>query len=118
MVADTARWEQAASHYIDAHARIAAFVKNQGLGFAIPYLHNGQLHDYVPDFLIKLIDGSHLIIETKGYDPLAEGKVAAAHRWVDAVNADGTFGRWEYAIVRNPNEIPSAIQRAEGGEGR
>ncbi len=27
-------------------------MKNAGLGFAIPYLHNGQSHDYMPDFIV------------------------------------------------------------------
>ncbi|HET7868877.1 MAG TPA: hypothetical protein VFM85_00970 [Actinomycetota bacterium] len=48
VVADTARWEQAASYYIDTSEGVEAFVKNQGLGFAIPYLDNGQPHDYTP----------------------------------------------------------------------
>jgi type III restriction enzyme len=45
VVADTERWEQSAAYYIDKHPAVAAFVKNSGLGFAIPYLHNGQMHD-------------------------------------------------------------------------
>ena len=58
------------------HARVTAFVKNQGLGFAIPYLHNGQDHDYYPDFIIRLKCDPplHLVLETKGYDPLEEVK--------------------------------------------
>ena len=50
VVADTAKWEQSATYVIDTHSAVEAFVKNAGLGFAIPYLHNGQLHDYMPDF--------------------------------------------------------------------
>jgi type III restriction enzyme len=42
-------------------------------------------------------------------------KVAAARRWVDAVNADGSFGRWSYAIARNPNDVPSLIDQALAG---
>lgn len=55
----------------------------------------GQMHDYVPDFLVRLKSDppQHLILETKGYDPLEEVKRAAAERWVTAVNADGTFGQ-------------------------
>ena len=51
-------------------------MKNAGLGFAIPYLHNGQPHDYVPDFIIRLKTEPprYLILETKGYDPLEEVK--------------------------------------------
>lgn len=112
VVADTARWEQSTSYYIDTHERVAAFVKNQGLGFAIPYLHNGQAHDYIPDFIVRLVDGGNLILETKGHDDLADVKVAAAHRWADAVNAEGSCGRWDYAIAYNPNDVPDLIKGA------
>ena len=54
VVADTKKWEQAAAYTIDKHEKVYAFVKNAGLGFAIPYLHNGQPHDYMPDFIIRL----------------------------------------------------------------
>lgn len=36
--------------------------------------HDGQQHDYIPDFIIRLDNGVHLILETKGYDPLDEVK--------------------------------------------
>ena len=92
-------------------------MKNQGLGFAIPYLDNGQLHDYIPDFIVRLKNGAHLILETKGYDEQEAVKVAAAHRWVDAVNAEGSFGTWSYAIAHNPNDVPRAIDDAVNAEG-
>jgi type III restriction enzyme len=109
VVADTRIWEQAATYYIDNHDGVAAFVKNQGLGFAIPYMDNGQLHDYIPDFIIRLKSGAHLILETKGYDEKETVKIAAAHRWVDAVNAEGSFGTWCYSVARNPNDVPNKI---------
>ena len=54
------------------------------------------MHDYVPDFLVRLKDvpGRTIILETKGFDPLAEVKASAAARWVNAVNAEGSHGRW------------------------
>ena len=91
------------------HAQVAAFVKNQGLDLAIPYLYNGQIHDYIPDFLIRLIKGTILILETKGHDDLAELKVSATRRWVAAVNAEGSYGHWDYAIAYNPNDVPRLI---------
>ncbi len=111
VVADTRAWEQQAAYYIDTHAKVEAFVKNQGLNFAIPYLHNGQAHDYVPDFVIRLkVDPPlHLILETKGYDPLEDVKRAAAERWVAAVNADGTFGKWSYVVVKKMTDVPKVI---------
>jgi type III restriction enzyme len=114
VVADTRVWEQSAAYYIDTHHGVEAFAKNAGLGFAIPYLHNGQRHDYIPDFLIRLKHETprYLILETKGYDPLEEVKGAAAERWVAAVNADGRFGVWSYAIAKRPGEVVLKIDGA------
>lgn len=114
IVPDTRKWEQSAAYYIDTHEMTEAFVKNAGLGFAIPYLHNGQMHDYVPDFIVRLKTGdrTHLILETKGYDPLTEVKRSAAERWVAAVNADGSYGTWHYRIARKPEEVRKTIVEA------
>ncbi len=115
VVADTKQWEQSAAYYLDTNNAVGTFVKNSGLGFAIPYLHNGQMHDYVPDFIVRLKTDppSHLILETKGYDPLEELKRAAAERWVAAVNADGTYGYWQYAVTKKVSDIPSILEKAE-----
>jgi len=114
IVPDTGKWEQQAAYYIDKHPGVAAFVKNAGLGFAVPYLHNGQMHDYLPDFLIRLkSEGpAHLILETKGYDDLAEVKREAAERWVTAVNADGSHGFWQYAMARKLEQVNDLIAAA------
>ena len=114
-VADTQRWEQAAAYVIDTHPAVTAFVKNAGLGFTIPYLHNGETHDYIPDFIIRLKTepALNLILETKGYDPEAEVKAAAAHRWVSAVNADGQYGQWAYQVAWKPGEVKPILDRVE-----
>jgi type III restriction enzyme len=111
VVADTLRWEQQAAYILDTHPAVEAFAKNAGLGFAIPYVHNGQSHDYVPDFFVRLAGrpGEHLILETKGFDELAEVKTAAAERWVAAVNADGAHGHWRYAMARSVEQVRSVL---------
>ncbi|HYD49838.1 MAG TPA: hypothetical protein VEB21_15885 [Terriglobales bacterium] len=111
-VADTKRWEQSATYILDTDERVEAFAKNSGLGFAIPYLHNGQAHDYVPDFLVRLAGEPtvHLILETKGYDPLEDIKRQAAERWVAAVNAEGSYGQWRYAIAKKISDIPQLLR--------
>jgi type III restriction enzyme len=113
VVADTKKWEQSAAFYIDRNEHVEAFAKNAGLGFAIPYLHNGQSHDYVPDFIVRLKTepAVHLILETKGYDPLEEVKRAAAERWVAAVNAEGTYGQWRFALVKTVADIDAVLKR-------
>ena len=113
-VADTKQWEQSATYLIDINPAVDAFVKNAGLGFAIPYFHNGQPHDYEPDFVIRLKGGEarHLILETKGYDTLAEIKEQAARRWTAAVNAEGKHGYWQYAMVRRVGDVRDVINSA------
>jgi type III restriction enzyme len=111
VVADTKRWEQSAAYYIDTQPAVAAFVKNAGLGLGIPYLHNGEQHEYVPDFVIRLAGDAerYLLLETKGYDPLKDVKSAAAERWCAAVNALEDFGEWRYRLVTKMEKVVEAI---------
>ena len=72
------------------------------------------MHDYIPDFIVKLktTPMAHVILETKGYDPLTEVKKEAAERWVAAVNADGTYGMWMYGLARKPEEVSGILTSA------
>lgn len=49
----------------------------------------------------------------------AEVKSAAANRWVAAVNADGQFGVWRYAIARKVADVNTildeCVQRQHAG---
>ena len=114
VVPDTAKWEQSAAYRLDTASLVRSFVKNAGLGFAIPYLHNGEHHEYLPDFIIRLAGDvqRYLILEIKGYDPLMDVKTQAAHRWIRAVNAAGRFGAWDYALVSDMAKIGEAIRRS------
>ncbi len=114
IVADTGSWEQQAGFAIDTHDGVEAFVKNAGLGFAIPYFDNGQTHEYIPDFLIRLKSKrpAMLILEVKGYDPKKAVKRAAAERWVAAVNAEASYGVWMYSLVEQTSKVKGAIDAA------
>lgn len=74
-------------------------------------LLNGQTHHYVPDFLVclKTKAASYLILETKGYDTLVEVKRAGAERWVATLNADGTYGKWKYAVAMKVSDVPGLL---------
>ncbi|MDP9323976.1 MAG: type III restriction endonuclease subunit R, partial [Acidobacteriota bacterium] len=105
VVADTKKWEQSAAYILDTHPIVESFVKNAGLGFAIPYFHNGKTHDYQPDFIVRFRSGDYGIVETKGFDELADVKAAAADRWVAAVNADRRFGTWRFTMARSVGAV-------------
>ncbi len=50
-------WEAAAQQLDDLDA-VLRYVKNERLGFEVPYVHGGQDHQYRPDF-IAAVDDSH-----------------------------------------------------------
>jgi len=45
---------------------------------------------------------------------VADAKLQAAARRVAAVNADGRFGEWRYALCRDMNKVPQVIEEAVG----
>lgn len=117
MVADTKTWEQSAATALDAHAAVLRWVKNDHLGFQVPYRKDGVRRRYLPDFIVDLTNGERLIVEIKGQTGDAEVKAAAAHRWCNAVNNDGRFGRWSYHLVKQPPDLMKLLdERMRTGE--
>lgn len=104
---------------------VAAFVKNDHLGFTIPYVFKGRTHSYVPDFLLRLkrqhdedVDRT-LIVEVSGGRKSAHspGSVAtkaetARNSWCAGVNNHGGFGRWGYVEVTDITNARLAIREA------
>ena len=81
-------------------------MKNDHLGFEIAYVSEGVIHKYRPDFIIKLNNGSHLVLETKGQDTQKDRtKREFLNEWVRAVNEDGGFGKWKWAVSIHPKDI-------------
>jgi type III restriction enzyme len=116
-------WEYRAAAALDAHPKVLRFVKNDHLNFAIPYRYQTGDVSYVPDFLavIACEDGREttLVLEVKGWlhDQVA-AKNASAQKWVDAVNAEGAWGRWAFAIVYRPEEVGRVIEHVvRSGQG-
>lgn len=113
MVSDSALEARAAVKLDDSPA-VHCWVKNTGLGLAIPYVHNGERHDYQPDFIIRLrgSEREHLLLETKGHDDLVEVKQSAAERWCAAVTADGRWGRWTYRLAYSVGDVAEWLLEA------
>jgi type III restriction enzyme len=113
-VFDTKLAEQQAAYIFDTDERVDRWVKNERLGFVIPYRREGIQRKYFPDFIVELADGEKLIIETKGRDmPDVEVKTIAAKRWCAAVNNDGRYGRWTYYLVWEAGDIVRILRDHE-----
>lgn len=91
---------------------VEAYAKNDHLGFQVYYLWNGAGRRYVPDFLIRLANGRHLILEIKGEDsPQNQAKLAAMRAWVEGVNTKGGFGVWCHDVAYEMAKIQDILER-------
>ena len=107
-------WEASDAFILDDSPAVAAWVKNDHLGFEIPYLYQGLIHKYRPDFLVRLASGEMLILETKGQDTEQDQvKRRYLDEWVQAVNAYGGFGHWRWAVAHHPGEIRGILMQGQ-----
>jgi type III restriction enzyme len=96
---------------LEANNQVATYVKNDHLGFAVPYVLNGKSYDYLPDYLVRIAeqeDGVErfLIVEVSGTHkpkaPTFAKAITARNRWCRAVNNSGKHGLWGYLEVHDP----------------
>ncbi|TPK49600.1 hydrolase [Mesorhizobium sp. B2-5-4] len=112
MVADTQKWEQIAALLLDAHPGVKKWVKNERLGFSIPYRRNGLPARYIPDFIVVTDAQNYVIVEIKGQvTDNADAKAKAAERWCKAVTKFGQHGNWRYLLVTEPGRVGEMLNR-------
>ncbi len=110
-VCDSA-WEASEAFHIDHSPTVAAWAKNDHLGFEILYIYRGIVRKYRPDFIIRLKSGDMLALETKGQDnEQNRAKRRFLDEWVEAVNAHGGFGRWRADVSRDPGDIADILEK-------
>lgn len=115
-------WEAEMARVAEKHPRVIAYVKNQGLGFEVPYRDGSVPRIYIPDFIVLVDDGGdeplHLIIEIKGYrgEDVKLKSETMKTQWVPGVNNLNKFGRWAFEEFRDVYEISkefdAVIERA------
>jgi len=110
VVLDTQTWESSACFYLEQSKAVDCYVRNDHLGFVIPYEYTGVSHSYEPDFLVRLKNGKTLILEIKGFETDQDiAKHAAAKRWVSAVNNWGQPGQWDFHVCRDPHKLAQEL---------
>ena len=112
-------WEAEFARVAEAHPRVLAYVKNQGLQFEVPYMDGTTPRRYRPDFILRVDDGRgpddalHLVVAIQGFRrgdaQLKAG--AMRQRWVPGVNKLGAYGRWNFAEFFHVFEIDAEFAK-------
>jgi type III restriction enzyme len=131
-------WEAELCRVVEAHPRVRSYVKNQGLGFEVPYRSGSEVRKYRPDFIVRIDDGRgegdllNLVIEIKGYrgEDAKDKKSTMETYWIPGVNQLRSHGRWAFAELREvygmeadfrdkvDREVANAIEAAAGSGGQ
>jgi len=105
-------WEASDAFVLDNSEHVNSWVKNDHLGYEILYIYRGVVRKYRPDFLVRLKSGDMLVLETKGQDSEQdEVKRRYLDEWIQAVNAQGGFGYWRWAVAKEPGEIRDILMK-------
>jgi type III restriction enzyme len=128
-------WEAEFCRVAEAHPRVRAYVKNQGLGLEVPYLMGSTPRKYLPDFIVQIDDSPfdvaqasppasapgvppgasllNLITEIKGFRGEDAKEKANTMRtyWVPGVNNLGKFGRWAFVEFTSVHDIAADFEK-------
>ncbi len=117
-------WELEFCAVAEASPDALAYVKNQGMGFEVPYRTGGQYRTYAPDFILRISDTDpdaeplYLVVEVKGFrgEDAKEKAATMRHYWVPGVNRLGGLGYWQFVELRNnwdySEDLKTAIAQA------
>jgi type III restriction enzyme len=113
-------WEAELCRVVEAHPRVRAYVKNQGLGLEVPYRYGSEARRYLPDFIVVVDDGRgehdllHLVVEIKGFrgEDAKEKKATMDTYWVPGVNHLRTHGRWAFVELTDVYDIAAGLDAA------
>ena len=68
------------------------------------------MHDYYPDFLIRLKNNVMLVLEIKGIDS-ARNKEKRKYlaEWTEVINENGAYGTWMWNVAFHPTDVRRII---------
>ena len=110
-------WEAEFARVAESHPKVITYVKNQNLGFEVPYVMGGARKRYIPDFIVRVDDGReaplNLIIEVKGYrgeDAKVKAETMRTY-WVPGVNNLKKYGRWAFTEFTAVHEMDDEFSK-------
>jgi len=110
-------WELEFCRILESHPRVRAYVKNEGMGFSVPYLMSGISRRYFPDFIVRVDDGAgqplNLVVEIKGKrkeDAKIKAETMRAS-WVPGINRRADYGRWDFLELTDIDAMEEDFNR-------
>ena len=108
-------WEAEFCRVAESNPKVKAYVKNNGLGFEVPYRFESETRKYLPDFIVLVDDGHgeddllNLVVEIKGYrrEDAKVKKLTMDTYWIPGVNNLKQYGRWAFAEFTEIHKIES-----------
>ena len=98
------------AYFLDKSDLVESFVKNDHLVFTILYNHKGVIRKFYPDFILRLVNGDYMVLETKGVDSQQnQTKREYLNEWINAVNNHGGFGKWYWDVSFDPSDIKGLL---------
>jgi type III restriction enzyme len=94
------------AHFLEGCDDIISYAKNyMAVNFRIDYANaNGDISNYLPDFIVKKSDKEIYIIETKGQEDLdVPLKMDRLKQWCEDVNQSQKEIRFDYVFVDEEN---------------
>jgi type III restriction enzyme len=105
-------WEASEAFELDRNPNVTAWAKNDHLGFEVTYAHKGIIRKFRPDYLVRLVTGTMLVLEVKGQDDQEQQtKREFLDEWVRAINGHGSFGQWAWDVSRHPKDVVGILQK-------
>lgn len=106
-------WEAEFCRLVENDFLVRAYVKNEGLGFEVPYLLGSEPRVYRPDFILLLHDGKgeddllRVLVEVNGFrrEHTKDKAATMKNYWIPGVNALGSFGRWAFLELGGAHEM-------------
>ena len=88
--------------FLDGCSDVVSFAKNYlAVHFKLDYVNaDGDISNYYPDFMVKLSDGSVVIVETKGQEDLdVPHKMLRLWQWCEDINAMQSGVEYDFVYV-------------------
>ena len=109
------------ARFLEECPDVVSYAKNYyGVHFKLDYVNaDGDISNYYPDFIVKLTDGSVVVIETKGLEDLdVPLKMARLSQWCEDVNNISSDVSYDFVFVDEESfrlYLPTTFQQLLDG---